>query len=101
MGCDRRCNGLGRGHRHEPIPGIGRKGANGSCLNWPITSDRHRSRWIGGRCSAAVPGWRDDVVSSLVGLGWSPREAKPLVQAVSEQVAPDADVPPSSLRHGS
>lgn len=76
------------------VPGIGRKGAQRILLELadrlgpPIGA-------AGARADPAptTPGWHDDVVSGLVGLGWSPREAEAAVHAVSERVEPDAPVP--------
>ncbi len=71
------------------VPGIGRKGAQRIVLELkdrlgapalPVRAD------AGGRPSTGQPnadGWREQVRSGLVGLGWAPREADSAVDAVS------------------
>lgn len=76
------------------VPGIGRKGAQRILLE---LADR-----LGpptGRGSATVEAtpagqarWHEDVITGLVGLGWSQREAEAAVGAVAGQVDTDADV---------
>ncbi len=71
------------------VPGIGRKGAQRIVLELkdrlgaPVRSVHADAA---GRPSAGQPdagGWRDQVRSGLVGLGWAPREADVAVDAVS------------------
>jgi Holliday junction DNA helicase RuvA len=73
------------------VPGIGQKGAQRIILE---LKDRIGVPSAGPTGTtgpaAAQPAWRAQVLSGLVGLGWSPRDAD---QAV-ERVAPDAGEPP-------
>jgi len=74
------------------VPGIGQKGAQRLILE---LKDR-----LGGPVSSA-PGapvvttepWRDQVQQGLVGLGWSAKDAEGAVEAVSDQVGDQPDVP--------
>jgi holliday junction DNA helicase RuvA len=76
------------------VPGIGRKGAQRIVLE---LKDRLgaplgavASRPSGAPVSA--DGWRGQVHSALLGLGWSAREADDAVAAVSDQAGEDPDV---------
>lgn len=73
------------------VPGIGRKGAQRILLE---LGDRLGPAPTGAATASAAerPPWRDDVVSGLIGLGWSQREAESAVAAVTDTVASDADV---------
>lgn len=66
------------------VSGIGHKGAQRIVLE---LKDRIGPPQAGQTATAAaisVPiGWRDQVHTALVGLGWSPREAEPAVDAVA------------------
>jgi Holliday junction DNA helicase RuvA len=80
------------------VPGIGQKGAQRVILELKDRIGVPSPGTTGSRVPAAArPAWREQVLSGLVGLGWSPRDAD---QAV-ERVAPDAgDTPdvPALLR---
>ena len=77
------------------VPGIGRKGAQRILLE---LADRlgpptgHRAASPGDVVPGAQARWHEDVITGLVGLGWSPREAEAAVGSVATQVDPDADV---------
>lgn len=79
------------------VPGIGRKGAQRIVLDLrdrlgPETGPRSGVA----PTAAAQSGWRDQVRSGLIGLGWSAREAdEALVEVAAEVGEPDAgDGPP-------
>jgi Holliday junction DNA helicase RuvA len=77
------------------VPGIGQKGAQRIILELKDRIGAPAGGSPSSRPPSAVPlpAWRDQVVTGLVGLGWSPRDADRAV----EQVAPDdgeaVDVP--------
>jgi Holliday junction DNA helicase RuvA len=75
------------------VPGIGRKGAERMVLE---LRDRVGPAGAGGAAAAAPPGpgWRDQVRTGLVGLGWTGPQADQAVAAVAEQVPADGDPPP-------
>ena len=75
------------------VPGIGRKGAQRILLELadrlgPPLGD---SAGVTTAASPLAP-WHADVVSGLVGLGWTPREAEAAVASVEHQVTPDTEV---------
>lgn len=71
------------------VPGIGRKGAQRIVLELKDRIGAPLKSLPGQRSGAAPtpPGWRDQVHSGLLGLGWSAREA----EAACDSVAPLAD----------
>lgn len=77
------------------VPGIGRKGAQRILLELadrlgPPTGTRATASTD--PAPSAESRWHEDVISGLVGLGWSQREAESAVGAVADKVDPDADV---------
>jgi Holliday junction DNA helicase RuvA len=80
------------------VPGIGRKGAERIVvdLRERIGSvSGGEPVGVPGDGVAAVPPWRDQLSHALAGLGFTGKEAVEAVEAVSADVAPDAqpDVP--------
>jgi holliday junction DNA helicase RuvA len=78
------------------VPGIGRKGAQRIVLELkdrigPPVGDGNASAAAG--TPADPVGWRDQVHSALVGLGWSAREADGAVDAVAVEAGDQPDVP--------
>lgn len=76
------------------VPGIGRKGAQRILLELadrlgPPTGPDIRATVTG---ATGRPMWHDDVITGLVGLGWSQREAESAVASVESQVDPGAEV---------
>ena len=76
------------------VPGIGRKGAQRIVLELkdrlgaPVGAVVSRTPGA----TVAADGWRGQVHSALLGLGWSAREADDAVTAVSDQAGEDPDV---------
>jgi holliday junction DNA helicase RuvA len=76
------------------VSGIGQKGAQRIILELkdrigPPTGPTGQTR----AGSVARPAWRDQVLSALVGLGWSPRDADLAVEHVAPQAGEVPDVP--------
>jgi Holliday junction DNA helicase RuvA len=79
------------------VPGIGKKGAERLVLELrdrlgATTSDTSLDAPAGGGPAGAAPltpvaGWRDQLSSALVGLGWSSREAEGAVSALEPVAA--------------
>lgn len=74
------------------VPGIGRKGAQRILLELADRLGPPLSNTPDTPASEAPASWHDDVITGLVGLGWSPREAEGAVNTVRGQVPEDADV---------
>jgi len=71
------------------VPGIGRKGAQRIVLELtdrlgvPVSAGDLPATGGGPVRLVAAPGWRDQVVEALVGLGWSARQAGDAVESVT------------------
>jgi Holliday junction DNA helicase RuvA len=77
------------------VPGIGRKGAQRIVLELKdrIGAPVGDAAGAAAGTSANPVGWRDQVLSALVGLGWSAREAEGAVDAVAVEAGDRPDVP--------
>jgi holliday junction DNA helicase RuvA len=77
------------------VPGIGRKGAQRIVLELKdrigVPGDSVSTPSVTG--PAGATGWRDQIRSALLGLGWSSREAETAVAAVADQAGEAPDVP--------
>jgi Holliday junction DNA helicase RuvA len=65
------------------VPGIGRKGAQRIVLELTDRLGAPSSTAASAPAAAGTPGWRDQVVDALVGLGWSAKQAADAVEAVT------------------
>lgn len=76
------------------VPGIGRKGAQRILLELADRLGPPTGPEIGVAATGPTgrPLWHDDVITGLVGLGWSQREAESAVASVESQVEADAEV---------
>jgi len=82
------------------VPGIGRKGAQRIVLELAgrLGAPGDGSLAVPGRAVAAgaQPGWRDQVRTGLVNLGWQQRDAEQAIVAIepelADSAAPDVDV---------
>jgi holliday junction DNA helicase RuvA len=77
------------------VPGIGRKGAQRIVLELKdrigVPGDGVSTPSVTG--PAGATGWREQIHSALLGLGWSSREAETAVAAVADQAGEAPDVP--------
>lgn len=77
------------------VPGIGRKGAQRILLELADRLGPPLGQAAPAGVSASPTGtaaWHADVITGLVGLGWTQREAEAAVAVVESRVEPDADV---------
>ena len=74
------------------VPGIGRKGAQKLLLELKDRLGEPSGAPVSGP-AAAAPGWREQVHTALIGLGYAPREADEAIAAVTPQAEAAGDTP--------